>query len=187
MFFAIIMAYSFIIGKNGTVKIIIASYIAILTADGLGNLVGQALERGSQSSYSDAVLSIGLTPEMLTSSYSLIVIKIITFVMTIVLLTTRGKFGVMVGEGHSTAEHVLFTALFGLLAAGLIVSTILVYMTGGSFVLGATQAAGTGGIDITNGSILASLLTEYYSAWFALPAVAFVVASLTEDGESHEE
>jgi hypothetical protein len=38
VFFGVIIAYSFIIGRNQTLKIIIATYMAILTADGLGNL-----------------------------------------------------------------------------------------------------------------------------------------------------
>jgi lipoprotein signal peptidase len=39
VFFTVIIAYSFIIGRNQTLKIIIASYIAILTSDGIGNLI----------------------------------------------------------------------------------------------------------------------------------------------------
>ena len=38
VFFAVIIAYSFIIGRNQTLKVIIASYIAILASDGIGNL-----------------------------------------------------------------------------------------------------------------------------------------------------
>ena len=39
VFFAIIIAYSFIVGRNSTLKIVIASYLAILTADGFGNMI----------------------------------------------------------------------------------------------------------------------------------------------------
>jgi lipoprotein signal peptidase len=36
--FIVIIAYSYIIGINKTVKTIIASYLAILAADGIGNI-----------------------------------------------------------------------------------------------------------------------------------------------------
>ena len=39
VFFTVIIAYTFIIGRNQAVKIIISTYIAILAADGVGNIV----------------------------------------------------------------------------------------------------------------------------------------------------
>jgi hypothetical protein len=39
VFFAIVMSYSFIIGKHQSMKVIIASYIAIIATQGIGNVL----------------------------------------------------------------------------------------------------------------------------------------------------
>ena len=41
VFFAVVVAYSFIIGKNQTLKVILGTYLAVLCADGMGNLFGK--------------------------------------------------------------------------------------------------------------------------------------------------
>lgn len=182
VFFAIILAYSFIIGKNSTLKIIISSYIAILTADGIGNLVDQLL-------FSDnAIVNIFQSG----STESLTILKILVFVLTIMLLTIRGSFRVEIGSESSLGMEIVTTAAFGLLSAGLIISTILVYMSGGNFVFDPTVAS-KAGVDITRGSQLASALTQNYNFWFAMPAIAFVVTSFMNasggggGGGGHEE
>lgn len=172
VFFAIILAYSFIIGKNATLKIIISSYIAILTADGIGNLFNRFLLS------TNAVIPLFPAGD----PDSLIVIKILVFVLTIMLLTIRGSFAVEVGKEGSWLTELVMTAAFGFLSAGLIVATILVYMSGGSFVFDPATAA-KAAVNLTTGSVLAGALTQNYNLWFALPAIAFVVSSFT-GGES---
>ena len=39
VFFTVIIAYTFIIGRNQSIKVIISTYIAILAADGVSNLI----------------------------------------------------------------------------------------------------------------------------------------------------
>ena len=43
VFFSVIIAYSFIVGRNQTIKIIIGTYMATLAADGVANLAHKYL------------------------------------------------------------------------------------------------------------------------------------------------
>ena len=164
VFFAIIIAYSFIIGRNSTLKIIISTYIAILTADGFGNIVDKFIL--SENPVIDIVTA--------ANTGSLVILKILIFVLVIVLLAVRGSFFVATGIEKSVIVSIATTGAFGFLSAGLIIATILVYISGGGF-MGVT--AGATGIDISSNSELARMMTENYNLWFSLPALAFVVAS----------
>ncbi|MFH1375900.1 MAG: hypothetical protein ABIH35_04505 [Patescibacteria group bacterium] len=172
VFFAIILAYSFIVGRNATLKIVIATYIAILTADGFGNIIDRYFL--SPDRLVDVATAAG--PE------SLVILKILIFVLVILLVTVRGSFFVALDRERSVLISIATTGAFGFLSAGLIISTILVYISGGVFVGSATSAIG---VDITADSMLARLMTENYNIWFSLPAIAFVVASFV-GGEKDE-
>lgn len=171
VFFAIVVAYSFIVGRNSTLKIIIATYIAILTADGFGNILDRFVLSDPRFA-ENAALGPG----------ALVIFKILLFVLVILLVTVRGSFFVAMDRERSVVLSLATNAAFGFLSAGLIVSTILVYISGGVFVGNATA---TVGVDITTDSTLAKLMTENYNIWFALPAVAFVVMSFV-GGEKDE-
>ena len=172
VFFAIIIAYSFIIGRNSTLKIIIATYLAILTADGFGNIVDRYFLTPTR--LADTATTFG--PE------SLIILKILVFVLVILLVTVRGSFFVAMDRERSLIINLATTGAFGFLSAGLIISTILVYISGGVFVGSTTASIG---VDITNDSLLAGLMTDNYNIWFSLPAIAFVVMSFV-GGEKDE-
>lgn len=169
VFFSIIIAYSFIVGRNATLKIIIATYIAILATDGIGNLLERLLTSG------DAI--INLVP---ADSNSIIVIKILLFVLGIVILTIRGTFFVESPAERSALLNMIISVGFGFLSAGLIVSTIMVYMSGGTFVAAAQTAAL--GVDIARTSYLARTMMENYDVWFALPAIALLAISFSGGG-----
>ena len=172
VFFAIILAYSFIVGRNSTLKIIIASYIAILTADGFGNLINQFIFSNPRMLETSAALG----PE------SLVILKILAFVFVILIITVRGSFFVAMDQEKSLIVNIATTGAFGFLSAGLIISTILVYISGGVFV---GETINTIGVDITANSLLAKIMTENYNIWFSLPAIAFVIMSFM-GGEKNE-
>ncbi|MFH0834599.1 MAG: hypothetical protein V2A63_04435 [Patescibacteria group bacterium] len=171
VFFAIVIAYSFIVGRNSTLKIIIATYIATLTADGFGNILDRFVLSDPRFAESAAF-----------GPGALVIFKILLFVLVILLVTVRGSFFVAMDQERSLILNLATTGAFGFLSAGLIVSTILVYISGGVFVGDATSAIG---VDITTGSTLAKLMTENYNIWFALPAIAFVIMSFV-GGEKEE-
>ncbi|MFH0820392.1 MAG: hypothetical protein V1908_01320 [Candidatus Peregrinibacteria bacterium] len=173
VFFAVIIAYSFIIGRNQTLKIIISSYIAILAADGIGNLIQQFFI-GENA----IVEPISVT----NTESSLIIIKIVIFVFTIVLMTTRGRFDISMGRTGSGMLNFGLALIYGILSAGLITSTILLYASGTSL-MQEGLVMNDAMINIYRESQLVRLMINNYNVWFALPAITFVVSSLI-GGES---
>lgn len=167
VFFIVIIAYSFIIGRNYTLKIIISTYIAILAADGVGNI----LERFMSPRITSLLLP-GI--DFLTAS---IVLKILIFVGAIVILAMKGEFSVNLEEHGSYTMMFFINLLFGVLSAGLIVSTILYFMSGGSFLETAGLLTNEAMLSIKRQSRLVSNLVDHYNIWFSLPAIVFGVAS----------
>ena len=159
--FAVIIAYSFIIGKENTLKVIIGSYIAILAADGIGNLFKQYVLSSKQM-----VLFLkffGFANEDKT----MILIKVFVFILAIVILSMKGGFEVRTGTGHSGVLGIIVNLIFGFLSAGLVVSTLLIYVSGASFV--------SGNVSILNNTLAAAyseskmvkLMIDNYNFWFA--------------------
>lgn len=170
--FAVIIAYSFIIGKANTLKIIIGTYIAILTADGLGNLFRQHI-----LSSTDAVTLLkffGIGGEDKT----MILVKVMVFILAIVIIAIKGGFEINSKVMHGGIIGLIMNLIFGFLSAGLVVSTLLVYVSGASFV--------GGNVSIMNNTLAAAyanssmikLMIDNYNFWFALPAVSFLISSL---------
>ncbi len=169
VFFSVIIAYSFIIGKDRTLKVIIGTYLAILTSDGLGNLFEQYLLPTIPS----------LSGE--DGDQALILMKIIVFIVVIVLITIKGGFTVHVMDDKSTMARIMATFVFGVLNAGLIVSTILVFISGFSFVNGFYGMMSF--TSLYQESELVRLMVDNYNVWFSLPAIAFVGISIAEAAE----
>lgn len=164
VFFAVVIAYSFIIGKNQTLKVIISTYMAILSADGAGNLVKTYLLPAAPS----------LQGEM--GDQALVLIKVFIFVLVIVIMAIKGGFLVTIPPERSVVTRILSNLTFGFLNAGLMVSTILIYLTGGSFVTGSVQSQLYS--SIYQESQFVQTLVDNYNVWFALPALALVLVSL---------
>ncbi len=168
VFFTVIIAYTFIIGRNQSVKIIISTYIAILAADGVGNIIERYF--------------LGEEPAIRTVEFSsdestLILIKIVIFILSIVLITTRGKFNINMAKSTSMVMNTMLSLTYGVLGAGLITSTILIYASGASLVQESSVIINEAVLNIYQQSQLVRLMINNYNAWFSLPAIAFVVSS----------
>jgi len=172
IFFAIIVAYSFIVGKNQTIKVVLCAYLAILFADGIGNLVEFHLS--GKSPLLDLVIQ-KLGEDMFVLG------KVILFVFTTVFLTVRGGFAIDMPEEKGFAKLVL-TFVFGFLSAGLIVSTILMFVSGYSLISGGPDIASSTLAEIRNQSQLVGMMVDHYNWWFSLPAFTFLVFSLLRGG-----
>jgi hypothetical protein len=166
VFFVIVIAYSFIIGRNSTLKVIIASYMAILTADSLGGVFERYLLPAAPSLQGDAGVEV------------LILLKIFIFVLVILILTIKGGFNVDILPEKSLITRILSNLTFGFLNAGLALSTVLVYITGGSFFSGGLENTYQTSLYLESEFI--QMIVDNYYLWFALPAVAIVVVSLFE-------
>ncbi len=166
--FTVIVAYSLIIGAGRTAKIIIASYIAILAADGLGNLLYVFLTNPNRVFSLVAVQS---------ASQSLVGFKILLFIVLIIALVLRGSFDATVEPKGSSIWVFIVNILLGVLSGGLIVSAILVYFSGGSFLpsLGftPTDLAKT----IYEQSPVARIMIDQNSIWFSVPGLVLLLRS----------
>ena len=167
VFFAVIIAYSFIIGRNQTLKIIISTYIAILTADGVGNLVKHYF-LGKE----EIASKIAETPEA-----GLVIIKIIIFVATIVLIATRGRFQINMDKSGGSMMNIILNLTYGILSAGLITSTILIYTSGASLVQDAGPLINEAVLAMYHDSTMVQTMVNNYNIWFSLPAITFVISS----------
>lgn len=175
VFFAVIIAYSCILGKRHTIKIIISTYIAILASDGLSNLASKYLIG------ENPVLNIFVQ----TGNTQIIVLtKIIMFIVMVVLLVTRGSFHVGFEEKESMVMTAFMTVAYAILSAGLIISTILIYASGVSILSGGFNLDNNVIVEIYQSSRASRMLINHYSAWFSLPAVLLVITSLISSEQS---
>lgn len=168
VFFLIIVAYSVMIGKDQTIKVILSSYIAILTSDAIGGLLAKAIGNGT----------VGNVLVISSEGKAVIMMKIGIFVFLTVALTTRGAFDILVAEERSPFMRMMMTTAYGILSAGLIIATILVYVSGISLLSGGALFAQNPIQEVAQNSQLVQLMIDNYAIWFSLPAIAFVVSSL---------
>jgi len=180
VFFAVVIAYSFIVGKDESIKIVIASYISILAVQGIGNLLYKAYESTGMltgTPVSDVVMSSS------TDSNVLAIAKLIIFVVMIIFLALKGGFEMQNTNSLGAIMEPLFTALFGSATAGLLLASLLTFMA-------ARPLLDTG---LINAPLLAPLLAQstlvqwvvlYQDVWFCLPAVLLlVIGFLNSRGE----
>jgi len=180
VFFGIVVAYSFIIGRNNNLKVILATYVSALGADAVGNLFANTL------ALSEAFMKLMKVFYITTPVQAVVLVKILFFLIIIVLLSVRGAYSVSVVNKGSAGFRMLVNLIFGFLNACLIVSIALIFISGASFIAGGLGAS-PAFQDIYNQSNLAKLLVDHYSIWFLLPALSFLIMSLiTTKGSSEQ-
>lgn len=175
VFFAIIIAYSFILGKNATLKIILGTYAGALAADAAGNLFthyavqSQTLVR--------LMTSVGFGNEKDMG----IVIKVVIFIAFIILLTIKGSFTVEAHGGRTGTMRTIMTGVYGFLSAALIVSIILMYVSGISFITGSFGPGPASIMSFSGQSPFIQKMLDFYNVWFLLPVIAIIVGSFMLD------
>ncbi len=175
--FTVIVAYSIIIGREKTLRVTIATYLAILTADGLGNLFKQYVFSSKQ------FISIMHTVGIGTEDYTLILIKILVCIAAIVIVTIKGGFSVQSNFLNGGAVGVVMNMIFGFLSAGLLISTFLVYASGASFVSGSVTISNEALNEAYNQSEMIRMMIDNYNFWFSVPSLAFLITSLFNTAE----
>lgn len=164
VFFAIVMSYSFIIGKDQSVRVIIASYIGIIATQGIGNVLMRLVGNSN-----DMFASLGMPVD--TSVVALG--KIFIFAICVIVFVTRSGIDVTYEKDAGRILSIVYTGLFGFATAGLIVSTILTYASG-TGILDATLIAQSAVANITKGSVLMQLMILNQDIWYTLPAFLIV-------------
>lgn len=171
VFFAVVIAYSFIIGRNQTLKVILGTYVAILCADGVGNLFAKYLAP------SQAFLKIMKLFSISSGDQAVIFFKVLIFLVLIVLIAVRGMFQVDSSEHGSVSIRMVILLLLGLMSAGLMMSAVLVFISGASLI-GTTMSAGNILTDVYTDSRLVRIMVDFANIWFLLPGLTFIVLGI---------
>lgn len=174
--FVIIIAYSYIIGINKTVKTILGTYLAILAADGLGNIFRDYLLSAENFQKLIEMANVTNSDELLIS------FKVIVFISAVVILTVKGAYEVHINGRQLPGSGILLTGIFGFMSAGLIVSTILVYVSGSSLIQKVSLQSNI--TELYSSSDFVRAMVDYYDFWFAIPVVIIIAWSLIFDKAS---
>lgn len=173
VFFIIIITYSLIIGRSQTVRVMISSYVAVLTADGIGNLVHK-LFFAEEAWF--ALVGV--------ENNFIVLAKVFLFAGIIIIMMLKGSFTADITDGDSSVLSFLLTGTMGLFCATLMVSTILIFIAGGSFLIGYDMQSNSELVNsIYQQSSAARVLLDNSSLWFSLPAIAFIIGSVAEEEE----
>ena len=163
LFVALVVAYSFIVGKDASMKIIVSSYIAFVAVQALGNVALLVLNASTAS-----MVGVGLSPEMLALG------KLILFAVSVVFMAMKGGIQVDMGAGFGTAWDIAVSAALGVSTAMLLLSSLVTYITGKPLLdMTLASAPALGGVELT--SPLVGAIVDYQHVWFALPAVLLLV------------
>ena len=163
--FGILFAYNFLLGQNGTLKLILSTYIAILTADGLTQIIQDFIINPSPGVNA---LIIGHEVGFYTA------IRLFLFFVAIVVFVVKGGFHIKIEKHDHWAARIIIHGLFSAMAVILFLSTILIYISGKSFITGITEATS---ISLYSESYITQILIDYYQIWFTTPAMAFLISS----------
>lgn len=163
--FLILFAYNFLLGQNGTLKLILSVYIAILTADGLTQIIQDFIILPSPN-LSAMVIDheLGFYTGM----------RLLLFFIAIVTFVVKGGFHIGIEPHNHWFARLIIHGLFSAMAVILFLSTILLYISGKSFITGITEA---NEISLYSQSYITQMLIDYYQIWFTLPAMAFLISS----------
>lgn len=171
VFFAIVLAYSFIVGKDESVKIIIASYIAIVAVQAIGNLL--ELLTGESKTMMDM---LGFTVDRNIIS----TIKLILFVAMIIFLAIRGGFEMEYAKQIEGVWETVLTGAFGFATAGLLLTALLTYIAAKP-ILDHTLGSAPLLAPLLMQSQLVSVMVDYQNVWFCLPAVLLLVVGFISE------
>jgi hypothetical protein len=170
---AIVMSFVFIVGVEKTVKIIVASYIAIITTQGLGNVLGRLI--GSSDVF---LTSLGLEGDTTV----LPLMKIFFFVLCILILVLKSGMDITFEHKTGMVMSIVMTALLGLSLAGLLLSTLVTYASG-SALLDPGFLASSALPVLSEASTLMQLLMLNQDIWYTLPAFLIIVIGFLESSD----
>lgn len=180
VFFIVILAYSLIIGRDNTLKVILGTYVSMIAADAGGALFAKYL------SGSELFMKILKLAAVGTEQEAMVFIKVIIFVVLLILFAVRGAFEVDTSDDRSVIVRTILSVVYAILSAGLIISAILVFVSGVSLIGGGggDQTTITALWDVYNQSQMIRMIVDNSNVWFSLPALAFLIHSFYSHKET---
>lgn len=163
---ALIVAYSFIVGKEESVKIILSTYVAAVAVQGFGNM----LEKGIGAS-SGFLTTVGMLPK----TEWIAMLKLVLFTVAVVFLAVRAGFEIRYTKAAEGWQNTLLTACIGFANASLLLATLVAFVAGRA-ILDPLLALTPALLPLMQESTLVWALVQYQDAWFALPAFLLVGA-----------
>ena len=152
LFFILAIGYGLILGRDKVVVTLISTYIGFVVANEFGNTI-YALLTG-QSVFGGNI--------WIQTNLSIFFIKTVLFVLLIVLLGAKG--GYMASSASGGVKSGILTGVLSFLNAGLIVSSLIWFLTDAARLALISQ------------SHLASLIVSARNWWLILPVIVLLVA-----------
>lgn len=163
LFTVLVVAYSFIVGKDASIKIIVATYISLVAVEALGNIV-VTLTNASTAS----MVGLSIPPD------ALVIGKTVVFAFAVVFMAMKGGINIQNDARFGTAWDIAIAAGLGLSTATLLLTSLVTYITGKPLLDPTLPSADAlGGVELT--SPLVGAIVQYQHVWFALPAILLLV------------
>lgn len=165
LFIAVVTAYSFIVGKDESVKIIIASYIAIVAVQALGGLLEMIV---GETSVLTQMLGLGLSHSIIAT------VKLVLFVTCIILLAIRGGFEMQYASAIDGVWESALTAAFGLSTSALLLTSLVTFVADRP-ILDPLLSTAPLLVPLLMESTLVTWTVSQQNIWFALPALLLMI------------
>ena len=157
---ALIIAYSFIVGKEESVKIILSTYVAAVAVQGFGNVVEKGLN--ASGSFLETV-------NMLPKTEWIAMLKLTLFAVAVVFLAVRAGFEIKYVKTADGWQNSVLTGCIGFANASLLLATLVAFIAGRP-ILDPLLASAPSLMPLMHQSTLVWALVHYQDVWFALPA-----------------
>lgn len=158
LFFAIVLAYAFLLGKEKIQITLISSYIGLVLAETLGKVAEEFLMSNS--------LIAQIAQQ---ANISVFIIKVVVFALTIVLLTLKS--GLISKPSGRGLFSTFLTALYGFLNAGFILTSIVFFLNEDLRKI------------LLHSSKSVIYLINYHTWWIVIPALVIILVSFFEPKE----
>jgi hypothetical protein len=172
VFLVVIIAYSLIIGRDNTLKVILGTYVSMIAADASGALFAQYLSGSALFMKILKLATVGNEQE------AIVFVKVIIFVSLVILFAVKGAFEVDTIDDRSAAVRTALSIIYAVMSAGLIISAILVFVSGVALIGGGSSETTTTALwDVYNQSKLIRSIVDHSTLWFSIPALSFLMHS----------
>lgn len=172
--FVLLFAYNFMLGQTATIKLILSTYIAIFTSDGIAGLLERLIfnwSPGFEYFFEDQREEIFMWA------------RILFFLLAIVLFSVKSGFHIVLDRHDHWLIRLLLHGTFSVFSGILFLSTVMVFLSGSTFIEGMSTVSNA---IMYEQSILARAMIDYYQFWFSIPALLFLVTSFFFEPEEKD-
>lgn len=182
---AIIIIYGFIIGNAKTFKTLLALYPAFFMADILGKFLPSLFPNLQIAFINNSDVTTFTLSEQTDSLETIIITKIIVFLIFWILITVKTPFTVEIKTNNKKIGN-LFLHFILSLSFGILLMNVILLLLSGLSVFGDDPVfhilAG-----VMSESFLVTLFIQFSGVWFAVPSLVLVLSGFLHSPEEEEE